>query len=114
MWRSAVVHVAMLAVEAFAAEGLHVHGHSVARFYMGHLLSHFLHYAHHLVANGNSRHGTRHGTVLDMQIAGTDAAQRYSNDGIVLISQCRLLLLREAKHSLFNISKCFHSLKLLK
>ena len=98
----------MLAVEAFAAESLHVDGYSVSRLHVGYLLSHFFNNAHHLMANGNPWYCTRHRTMLDMKVAGADTAQRYSHDGIMRIYYHWLLLLSKTKLSLLDISKYFH------
>ncbi len=74
MWRSTIVHVSMLAIEAFSTEGLYIHGYSVSRFHMGNPLPHFLYNAYHFVANSNPRYSARHRTMLDVKIAGTDTA----------------------------------------
>ena len=108
MWRSTIVHVSMLAIEAFSTEGLYIHGYSVSRLHMGNPLPYFLYNAYHFVANSNPRYCARHRTMLDMKITGADTAQRYSYDGIMLIYYRRLPFFCEAKLSLLDICKCFH------
>lgn len=98
----------MLAVKTFSAESLHIHGYSVSRFHVGNLLPYFLYNSYHLMANSNPRYSSRHRTMLDVKIAGTDTAQRNSYDGIMLIYYRRLLFFCEAKLSLLDICKCFH------
>ena len=82
----------MLAKIAAAAEGLHIDGNPVTGFYMGDGSAYLFHHAHHFVTHGNSRNRPRHRTVLDVQVAGTDAAQCHTNDGIPRVLQHRLWL----------------------
>ena len=102
----AVVHIAFLAKETLAAEGLHVHGDAVARTDIGDGTPHLLHHAHNLVAYGDARHGTRHAAMLDVQVAGADAAQGDADNGVVCILQHRFRLVQEAELALLDIRIC--------
>ena len=53
VWVGAVVHVAVFAEEAFAAEGFYIHGHSVTWFYCSDGCANLFHYSNHFVSNGN-------------------------------------------------------------
>ena len=99
----AVVHVAALAEEAFAAEGLDVDRHTVADLYAAHLRPDRFDDADHFVADGDALDGARHAAVFDMQIAGTDATERNPYDGIARIEQPGLLFFAEFEPSAFNI-----------
>ena len=98
----------MLAIEAFSAEGFHIHCYPVTWFHMGYILTHFLHNAHHLMPYGNTWHRARNATMLDVEIAGTDTAQSNLHDGIMCIQYNRLFLFCEAKFTLSYICICLH------
>ena len=68
----AVVHPAVAAEVTLAAKGLHVHRHPVAGTDGLYLRADSLHDTDHLMADGDARHGARHGAVLDVQVAGAD------------------------------------------
>ena len=81
----AIIYIASPAEKTFAAEGLHVHGDTVARLDGTHLGTHLLDDSDHLMADDNTWHGTRHTAVLDVQIARANTAQCYSHHGIACI-----------------------------
>ena len=99
----AVVHVAVAAKEALAAEGLDVDRHPVARPDGGHTGSDGLHHADHLVSDGDARNGPRHTPVFDMQIARADAAERHADQRIVRVLQTGHRLVEQLETPLFNI-----------
>jgi len=101
---SAVVYIAMLAKKAFAAKRLYIYRHSVSRLYSRYCRPHSLHHAHHFVPNGNARHSARHRAMLNVQIAGADAGQRYPDNRIPVILQGRLLFFLQFEFSAFHIS----------
>ena len=72
----------MLAVEAFSAESLYVHRHPVAFMESLDFTTQLFHNANHLMADGYSRYGSRYATMLDVQVARTDAAHGHTDDGI--------------------------------
>ena len=78
----AIVHIAVPAKEALAAEGFHVHRDPVAGADGGDVGAYLLYNAHHFVPNRCSGHGARHATVLDVQVAGADATERHADDGV--------------------------------
>ena len=82
MWGGAVVHIAMFAVEAFSAESLHVYGHTVAFAESLDFTAQFFHNANHLMTDSYPWHSSRYATMLDVQVARTDAAYGHTNDGI--------------------------------
>ena len=108
MWRCAVVHISMLAIEAFAAECLHVYRHSIAYPHTFNVGTYFFYYSHHLVTNGNARHSPWHTTMLDMQVAGTDTAQRNADYSVGTFQKLRLRFLYQGKLTFFYICICFH------
>ena len=69
MRRSAVVDIAVSAVEALTAEGFHIDGHTVAYLHAFHVGAYFFHHADHLMADSDARHRSRHTPVLYMQVA---------------------------------------------
>ena len=78
----AVVHKAVFAEETFAAEGLHIDSHTVARLDIADFGADLLNNANHLVANSYAGHSTRRASVLDMQVAGANTAERNAHNGI--------------------------------
>ena len=106
----AVVHKAVFAEETLAAEGLHIDRHAVARLDAADLGANLLNDANHLVANGNAGHGTRHTTVLDMQVAGADTAERNAHNGITRILQFGLWLVDKLELTGGYVGVGFHCL----
>ena len=104
----AVVHPAVAAEIALAAEGLHVHRHPVAGLHGGHGGAHLLHHAHHLMAHGDAGHRAGHAAVLDVQVAGADAGQRHLHDGVPLVLQDRLRFFQQLEPAPFHIRICQH------
>ena len=82
-----IVHIAMLAKKAFATEGFDINRHPIARLNAMHIRPYLLDYSYHLVPDGNAWHGTRHTSMFDMQIAGTDAPKRDAHQGVMRIFQ---------------------------
>ena len=103
---SAIIYITILAEETRTAERLYVDGYSVSWFYIGDFLTNFFNHSHHFVANGNAWNGTRHASVLDMQIACTDTAHRHTNDGIGRFNECRLRLLHQSELTFFDVCVC--------
>ena len=99
----AVVDPAVLAEEALAAEGLHVHGDPVAGPDLAHLGAHGLHDAHHLVPHGDAGHGARHGAVFYVQVAGADARERDADNGVPVVEQHGLWFFKQRELSALNI-----------
>lgn len=104
----AVVDVAVLAEEALAAEGLHIHRHPVPGPDSGDGVAHGFHHAHHLVTHGDARHRPGHRAVLDVQIAGADGAESYPDNGVPGVQKDGLRLVDEGEFSVFSISQGFH------
>ena len=73
----AVVHKAMPAEETLATEGFHIYRHPVAGLHGGHGGADFLHHTHHLMAYSDTGHRPGHRAMLDVQIAGADAARSH-------------------------------------
>ena len=105
---SAVVHVAALAEEAFAAEGLDVDRHAVAGLYAAHLRPDLLDDAYHLVSDGDTLDGAGHAAVLDMQVAGADTRERHAHDGVARILQGGFRLVEQSEPAVFDIGIGFH------
>lgn len=90
----AVIHEAVLAEETLAAEGLHIHRHPVAGLHCGHSAAHRFHHTHHLMAHGDTGNRPGHRAMLDVQVAGADAAQSHPHNCIPGILNFRLGLFR--------------------
>ena len=103
---SAIIYITILAEETRTAERLYVDGYSVSWFYIGDFRTNFFNHSHHFVANGNAWNGTRHASVLDMQIACTDTAHRHTNNGIGRFNECRLRLLHQSELTFFDVCVC--------
>ena len=74
---------AVLAEEAFPAEGFHVDRDPVPRLYLCDAASCFLHDPHQLMAHGDAGNSPGNGAVLDVKITGADACLLYTSlDGI--------------------------------
>ena len=100
----------MLAVETLTAERLYVDRDAVADLYFVHIAAHSLDHSHHLVAYGDARNGSRHATVLDVEVAGADAAQRYSHQSVGRLLYRWFRFLGQGKSAFFDICICFHYL----
>ena len=111
--RRAVVDVAVLAEEAFAAECLHVHCDAVARSYSLYVLTDLFHHAYHLVSYGDAGHSPWHAAVLDVEVACADAAQCDADDGVSRFLQHGLRLVGHGKLAFLNVCICFHSCMLI-
>ena len=72
----------------------------------GHGAAGFFNNADHLVTYGDAGNSARNASVLDVQIAGTDAAQRDPDDGIPRILQNGSWLFLEFKCSVFDRCVC--------
>ena len=99
----AVVYKAFFAEEAFAAEGLHIHRHPITGTDGGHRFSHRLHHTHHLMSHGDAGYCFWHRTMLDMQIAGADAAQCHPDDGISGVQNLRFFFFGQSKFPLLDV-----------
>ena len=99
----AVIDPAVLAEEAVAAEGFHIHRHPVTGPDRGDGPAHLVHDAHHLMAHGDPGHRPGHRAVLDVQVTGADAAQRHFDDGVPIVQQYGLGLFHQFKQSLSDI-----------
>lgn len=80
-----VVDKAVLAEEAFPAEGFHVDRDPVPRLYLCDAASCFLHDPYHLMAHGDAGNSPGNGAVLDVKITGADAGQSDLYNGILRI-----------------------------
>lgn len=78
----AIVHISVSAKEAFATKGFYVHRNPVAGPDRSDVRAHLLHDAYHFVPHRGSGQGTRHATVLDVQIAGANATERHADNGV--------------------------------
>ena len=101
-----IIYVTVLAEETLSAEGLYVYSHSIAWLYNCDILSYFFHHSHHFVAYGDARNSTRYTAMLDMQVAGADAAHCHTNYGIGRGYQYRLRLLHQSELSFFYVCVC--------
>ena len=99
----AVVYPSVLAEEALAAEGFHIHGYAVAGFDGGDGAADFLNHAHHLMAHGDARDGPGHAAVLDVQIAGADAGKGHADDGVAVVLECGAGLFQKFELSLVGV-----------
>ena len=79
LMRSAVVHIALLAVETISAEGFHVYRHTVAFTESLYFTAQFVHYANHLMTDCYAWHGFWHAAMLYVQVAGADATQGHTD-----------------------------------
>ena len=113
MWRSTVVYIAILAVEAFSAEGFHVDGHSVTRLYGSNFRTDLINDSHHFMTDRNSWHGTRHTAMLDVKVARADATQSDLDNGIRWLNKCWLWLFNQCELTFFYICVCLHVFTLL-
>ena len=104
----AVVHVALTAEETFAAEGLHIHCHSVARSDVRHLRACLFHYAHHLMTYGDARYGARNTAVLYVQVARADAPERHPHDGVARVLQFGHGFFCQSEVPFSDVSICQH------
>ena len=104
MMIGAIIDKALLAEEAFAAERFYVYRHAVTGLHGFYVSADRFHHAHHFMAHGNSRHNTRYRAMLNMQITGADASQRYAHNSITRRNKLRLGLFLQSKLTVFNIS----------
>ena len=68
--------------------------------------------AYHLMPYGDARHCPGNATVLDVQIAGADAAERHADNGVAGGFQPGFRFFYKFKFSVFNISICKHCFSL--
>ena len=108
----AIVHISVSAKEAFATKGFYVHRNPVAGPDGSDVRAHLLHDAYHFVPHRGSGQGTRHATVLDVQIAGADAAERHADNGVAGVFQPGFRFFYKFKFSVFNIGICKHCFSL--
>lgn len=108
MGRGAIVDISTPAIEALAAEGLDIDHNAVAGLYGGDGLAHLLYYAHHLVAHRDARDRSRHTAVLDVEVAGADAPEGHTHDGILRVDKRGLRFVDQRKLPFFDICICFH------
>ena len=83
----AVVHIAVAAEEALAAERLDIDRHALARADGTDSGTHLFDDADHLVPHGDAGHSAGHAAVLDVQVAGADAAERDAHDGVARVDE---------------------------
>ena len=93
----------MLAEEALSAEGFYIYRYPITGLDIRNFCADFFHDANHLVTYGNTGNGSRHRAMLDVQVTGTDAPQRYADDCIPCIYDLRLRLVGQGKLAMFNI-----------
>ena len=103
-----VIHIASLTEETGPAESLHVDRHPVSRLHLRHFGAHRLHGPHHFMAHCDARHRPGHGSMLNMQIAGTDAGQLHSYNGILSVPKLRLRFFHQAEIPFRHIGICKH------
>ena len=89
-----IVHIPAFTKKALAAKGFDIDRYPVAGLSRSNGRADLFHDAYHFVTDGNARNGARHAAVLDMQVASTDAAQRYAHNGVARIFQLRLRLVQ--------------------
>ena len=104
----AVIHIAVPAKEALAAERLDIDRHPVAGSDGSNGRPDLLYDAHHLVTDRNARYGAWYAAVFYVQVAGTDASQRYTHDSIVPIFEFRFRLIQQPESSAFDIGIGLH------
>ena len=109
IWVGAVVHPAVLAEEALAAEGFYVHRYAVAGLDGGDGAADFLHHAHHLMAYGDARNGAGDAAVLDVQVAGADAGKRHADDCVAVVLEGGAGLIKQFKFPFFFVCISEHS-----
>lgn len=110
---STVVHKSVLTEEAFATECLHIYHDSISRRYRLHFRTHLLDYAHHLMADSYSWHGTRNAAMLDVQITAADTGECNPHDGILRLLQFRFRLVHKLKTALLSSFRQPPSLEIL-
>ena len=110
LMRSAVVHIALLAVETISAESFHIHRHTVAFTESLDFTAQFFHDANHLMPDGDTRHSPWYAAVLDMQVTCADAAHGHTDDSIRRLQNHRLWLFNQFKPIFIYICICFHYL----
>ena len=100
LMRSAVVHIALLAVETISAESFHIRRYKVAFTESLDFTAKFIHNTHHLIPDGDARHSPWYAAVLDMQVTCADAAHGHTDDSIRRLQNHRLWLSTNSNLSL--------------
>lgn len=103
-----VIHIPALAEPTFAAVGLYIYAHPVARAHVVHGGAGLLHHAHKLVADGYALHRARHRAPLYVQVARADARERHPDHRVTRALKFRHGLLREFKFSVVYVCICQH------
>lgn len=98
-----VVDKAATAEETFAAKGLYVDAHPVARLYVSHVFSDFFDDADHLVPYGHAAYCARHVPSLDVQIARAHARKHDFDDRVARAHDLRHGFLRKPEFVLIEI-----------
>nr|DAL56230.1 MAG TPA_asm: hypothetical protein [Caudoviricetes sp.] len=106
----AVVHIAVAAEEALAAEGLDIDRHTVARGDVRDACADRLDHTDHLVTDGDALDGARYAAVLDMQVAGADAAQRDAHQCIARIEQYGNGFVAQREMAVSDVGTGFHGI----
>ena len=103
-----VIHIAVSAEEAFAAECLNIYRNSVARPYRLYFRSDFRYDSHHFMADGYTLHRPGNTAMLDVQVAGTYTAESDFDNCILWVDNLRNGLINQLEMSMINICVCFH------
>ena len=77
------------------------------------IFSHIFYDTHHLVPDRYSRYGTRHATMFDMEIAGTNTSKSHPHNRITRIFQPGFRLFLQFKFTGFNVCICQHNIILI-
>src|SRR5699024_5240725 len=105
---STVVHISVPTKETFSTKGFDIDCHSITGSDGNDAGAYFLHNAHHLVADCNTRNCTRNTAMFNMKITGADTAKCYTYDCIPGIFYLWPQLLQKFKLPMFDICICKH------
>ena len=103
-----IVHIAVTAEEAFAAECLYIDRHTVAGTEVADGGAGLFDHTYHLMAYGDAGHGTGNAAMFDVQVAGTDAATGHTDDGVAWMEQGGTGLVGQSETPRSDVSVCFH------
>ena len=103
LMRSAVVHIALLAVETISAESFHIRRYKGAFTESLDFTAKFIHNTHHLMPDSDARYSPWYAAVLDMQVTCADAAHGHRDDSISRLQNHRLWLFNQFKPTFIYI-----------
>ena len=91
---STIINISVPAKKTFSTKSFNIYCHPISGPNRNNSGTDFFHNAYHLMTDRNSRYGTRHTAMFDMQIAGTNTTKRYTYNRIPCILYFRSRLLQ--------------------